>query len=55
MWKAKKEEYRIQISQSPSFACNPYNRNCAINAAGQEARYLERVEILIREELSNQT
>lgn len=49
MWKARKEETIRQLESSHSFSSNPYNRNQAIRAAGQEAKYLDRVEQLMRE------
>lgn len=49
MWKAKHLEYERQLVQDMAFGHNPYNRNRAIHAAGEEAKYMERVEVLMRQ------
>jgi len=48
MWKARKEALENQLQSDLFFASNPFNRNRAVYAAGEEAKYIERVEILMR-------
>jgi len=49
-WKAKHEEWLRQLKEADiSFQLNPYNRHCAISAAGKMAKYAERVECLLRQ------
>lgn len=48
LWKARAEEGRRQLQTDLSYAANPYNRHSVIRAAGQEAKYLERVEYFVR-------
>jgi len=47
-WKGRREMLEHQLKDS-FFASNPHNRNCAIHAAGNEAKFMERVEIFMRE------
>ena len=47
-WKAKHEEWLRQLQMDRNFASNPYNRHATIRAAGQEAKYAEQVELLLR-------
>jgi hypothetical protein len=50
LWKARYAELERQLKEGDaSYRCNSYNRNQAIRASGLEAKYAERVEILIRE------
>lgn len=47
-WKARHEEWQRQLDHDSLFAGNAYNRHQTIRAAGQAAKYLERVEHLMR-------
>lgn len=49
-WKARQEAYAITFNCSPSFRTNSYNHNKYIEARVTEAKYLERVEILMMEQ-----
>lgn len=49
-WKAHAAALAKSVNENTGYGGNPWNRGCLHKACGLEAKYMERVECLMREQ-----